>query len=137
MLNGFDRNRQEVIDQADLFLMERLAVGYTSEHAVEASHGLHPGADFLLRREDVLARFLIAELGLVSEDGSELLLKLIADVDDERWPNIVVERSVDDLKRPVGNSSAGLRPAVGGDYQPPPTCPTSPVQPGSKPRTQE
>jgi len=102
MLNGFDGNSQEVLDQPHLFLQERLAVGHAPEHAVKASHGIDASADFVVSREQVLAGFLIAELRFISEDGCELPFKLVADVDDERGPNVVVERSVNDLERPVG-----------------------------------
>src|SRR5580693_3621872 len=113
MLNGLDGNSQEVLDQSNLFLQERLPVGHAPEHAVKASHGIDASADFVVSREQVLAGFLIAELRFISEDGCKLPFKLLADVDDESGPDIVVERSVNDLERTM-RRSAGILPAVEG-----------------------
>ena len=83
MLYGFDRNRQQVVDEPDFFLQEWLCVAYAAEHAVEARHGLHARANLVVGREEVFARFLVAELRLVGQNRGELSLKLLADVDDK------------------------------------------------------
>ena len=98
MLNGFDGNGQQIVHQADFFLQERLSVGYAAEHSVEARHGLDAGANLVMGREQIFARILIAELRFVGQNGRELPLKLFADVDDKRRPNVVIERRVDDLE---------------------------------------
>src|SRR5271165_1341060 len=98
MLNGLDGNRQQVFDQPDLFLQKRFRMSDAAEHAVEPSHGVNARANFLVSREEIFAGVLIAELRLVSHDRGELAFELLADVDDERGANIVVERSVDDLE---------------------------------------
>ena len=81
MLNGFDRDRQQILDQPDFFLQEWFGVGHAAEHAVEARHGVDAGTNFVVSGEEVLARFLVAELRFVGKDRSKLSLKLIADVD--------------------------------------------------------
>src|SRR6266581_4519113 len=108
MLNGFDRNGQQVIDEADFLLQEWLRVSPSPEHAVEA------GANLIVGREQILARLLVAELRLVCQDGSELPLKLLRNVDDKRGPHIIIKRRVDDLEWTMGRkkSSAGVSPAV-------------------------
>src|SRR5579864_4050332 len=118
MLNGFYGNSQEVLDQPHLFLQERLAVGHAPEHAVKASHGIDASADFVVSREQVFASFLIAKLRFVSEDGGKLSFKLLTDVDDEGGSNVVVERRVNDLERPVRQGSTGILPAVEGAASP-------------------
>ena len=114
MLNGFDGNGQQIVDQADFFLQEWLGIGDAAEHAVEARHGLDARVDLVMGREQVFARILIAELRFVSQDGRELSFKLFADVDDKRRPNVVIKRSVNDLEGTMRSkgSSAGILPAV-------------------------
>src|SRR5258707_399315 len=113
MLNGFDRNGQQVIDKANFLLQEWLPVSHAPEHAVEARHGVDAGANLVVGREQVLARLLVAELRFVSQNGSKLPLKLLPDVDHKRGPHIVIKRSVDNLEWPVRRkSSAGILPAV-------------------------
>jgi len=68
MLNGFDGNRQQVVYEADFFLQKRLGMRDPAKHPVEAGHGVHPRADFLVGREELFARILIAELGFVGKD---------------------------------------------------------------------
>src|SRR5437764_4497648 len=98
MLNGFDRNGQQVINQANFFLQEGLGVSNAAEHAVKAGHGVDTRADFSMSGKQILARLLIAELRLIREDGGEFLLELVADIDDERRPHIVIKRSVDNFE---------------------------------------
>src|ERR1017187_4998403 len=98
MLNGFDRNGQQIVDQADFFLQKRLRIGHAAEHAVESRHGFYAGANLVMGREQVLAGVLIAELRFVRQNGSEFPLELFADIDDKRGPNLVVERRIDDLR---------------------------------------
>ena len=54
-LNGFDRNRQQVVDQADFFLQKGLAVSHAAEHAIEASHGIDTGANLVVGREQIFS----------------------------------------------------------------------------------
>src|ERR1700675_1908684 len=114
MLYGLDRNGQQIVDQADFFLQEWLGVGHATEHSVEARHGFNPRVDFVVGREEIFACLLIAELGFVSENGGELSLKLLADVDHKRRPYVVIQRSVNDLERAMRwkERSAGILPAV-------------------------
>src|SRR5439155_20021638 len=99
MLNGFDRNGQQVLDEADFFSQEGFRVGHAAEHAVKARHGIDAGSNFVMGREEILAGLLIAELRLVGQDGSKLPLELVTDFDDKRRPNVVIERRVDNLER--------------------------------------
>src|ERR1700733_15201340 len=62
MLNGFDGNGQQIVDQADFLLQERFRVGDPAKHAVEARHGLNARTNFVVGGKQVFARFLIAEL---------------------------------------------------------------------------
>src|SRR5260370_26226611 len=114
MLNGFDRNGQQVLDQAHFLLQEGFGVGHAPEHAVKTRHGFHSGANLSLGREEILARLLVTELRLVREDRCELSLKLLADVHHKRRPNVVVERGVNNLERTMWGKrrSAGIWPAV-------------------------
>jgi hypothetical protein len=116
MLNGFDRNRQEVFDQADFFLQERLAVGHSPKHTVEASHGVHAGTDLLMGREEILACFLIAELRFVGKDGGKLFFELIADIDDECRPNVVIKGGVDNLERSMRGECRNVMAARTGSW---------------------
>src|SRR5215469_9029379 len=105
MLNGFDRNRQEIFDQAHFFLVEGLAVGHARQHPIKASHGLYASSNLLLGREEVFAGFLVAELRFVGEDGGKLPFEMIADVDHKRWTNVVIKRGVDDFERSMWRSA--------------------------------
>ena len=69
--------RQEVVDEADFLLQEGLGVSHATQHAVEARHGVHAGANFVVGGEKILARFLITELRFVSEDRGELALQTV------------------------------------------------------------
>src|SRR5438552_4763657 len=97
----FDGNRQQVLHQPDLFLQERFGVSNAAEHTVETRHGIHALANFIVSREQVLTRLLIAELRFVSHDGRKLPLKLVADIYYKRWPHVVVQRGIENLERPM------------------------------------
>src|ERR1700758_3188311 len=101
MLNGFDRNRQEGIHQADLFLVKGFTISNAAKRAVKTRHRFDACTNFLLGWENVLASFMVSELRFIGEDGGEFLFKLLADVDHECRPDIVVKRRVDDLERSV------------------------------------
>src|SRR5450432_363932 len=102
MLNGLDRNGQQIVDQANFFLQKWFRVSDAAEHAVEAGHGVEASANFVMGREDVLAGFLVAELRFVSHQGGKFSVELFRDVDDERGANVVVKRGVDDLEGAMG-----------------------------------
>src|SRR5512141_122542 len=108
MLNGFDWNGQQVIHQANLFLQERLGMCDSSEHSVEASHAVDPCPNFFVGGKQVFPSVLITELRLVGKNGSELGLKLFADVHDECGANVVVERGVNDFEGPVRSERFAL-----------------------------
>ena len=76
-------------------------MGHAAEHAVEARHGIDAGANLVMRREEILAGLLIAELRLVRQDGRKFPFELLTDIDDEMRPNVVVQRRVNNLERPV------------------------------------
>src|ERR1051326_4376336 len=119
MLNGFDGNGQQIVTQSDFFLKNRLGVRDAAEHAIKASHGINAGADFLVGREQVLARVLVAELRFVSQDRGELTFELLADIDHKCRLNIVIKGSVNNLERTVGSDrSADILPAVEGAFRP-------------------
>jgi len=111
MLYGFDRNGQQIVDQPDFFLQEWFGVGDATEHSVEARHSFNPRVDFVVGREEIFAGLLVAELGFVSQDGCELPLKLLADVDHKRRPYVVIQRSVNNLERAMW--CEGRRPRSG------------------------
>src|SRR5580704_11817148 len=50
-LNGFDRNRQQVLDESHFLLQKRLAVGHARQHAIEPRHGVDACADLIMGRE--------------------------------------------------------------------------------------
>ena len=102
MLNGLDGNGQQIVDQAHFFLQKWFRISDAAEHAVKAGHGVEAGANFVVSREDVLARLLIAELRFVGHQGGEFSVELFGDVDDERGSNIVIEGSVDDFEGTMG-----------------------------------
>src|SRR5215469_14014975 len=105
--DGFHGNRGEVFDEPYFFLQEGLAVSYPCEHLVESRHGFHPGSDFGAGGEDVLAGFLIAELGFVGHERLQAGFELIADIDNKGGAYVEVERRVDDLERAMGNEMLG------------------------------
>ena len=57
------------------------------------------GANLVMRREEIFARFLIAELRLVGQDRGELAFELLADIDDKRRTNVVIKRGINNLER--------------------------------------
>src|SRR5215472_4051994 len=70
-----------------------------------------------MSREEILTSLLIAELRFVSKNRRKLLFKLVADVDDETGPDVVVQGGVDNLERPVGSEGSDLAaglPAIRG-----------------------
>src|SRR5260370_4921932 len=86
MLYRFDRNRQQILDQANFLLQKRLCISHAAQHPVITRHCVHTFPNFIVSREEVLARFLIAELRFVSHDGSKLSFKLVTDIHYKRWP---------------------------------------------------
>ena len=99
VLDRFDRYRRHVFDQSDLFLNKRLPIFHAGHHAEIACHGGYAIPDLGVSREVAAARLLIRELRFVGVDGFEARLKLLGDVYDKGWANVVVERCVDDLER--------------------------------------
>src|SRR5580692_10283315 len=95
-------------------------MGHAPKATVETRHRLHPGANFVMGREQVFSGILIGELRFVGQDRGELALKLFADVDDKRGTNVVVKRGVNDLEGTMRRkgSSAGVPPAVQGASHP-------------------
>src|ERR1039458_8721702 len=110
MLNGFDRNRQEVLDQPNFLLQEGFRVAHAAKHAVKPCHGFHAGANLVARRKQGFARFLVAELRCIGQNRGKLSLELLANIHDKRRPNVVIKRRVNYLERTMGKekSSAGL-----------------------------
>src|SRR5579872_6486070 len=98
MLYGFDRDRQQIVHQADFLLQEWLAICHATERAIETCHRLHAVSDGLMSREDFFTRFLIAELRFVGKNRRNLSFELITDIHDECRPNIVIKRGVDDFE---------------------------------------
>src|SRR3984893_5525095 len=113
-LNRLHRYERQVFHQSHFLLNKWFGVSYSTQHAVKAGHGLNPRPDLIPSREDALACFLIAELGLVSHQRLKASFELFRDIDHERRPHVVVERGVNDLEGPVRKKSrsAGILPAV-------------------------
>src|SRR4029077_7986709 len=97
-LSRFHRNDRQVFHQSHFLLNKWFGVSYSTQHAVKAGHGLNPRPDLIPSGEDVLACFLIAELGLVSHQCLKASFELVRDIDHERRPHIVVECGVNDLE---------------------------------------
>src|SRR5215467_5787025 len=79
-----------------------------AQHAVKAGYGINACPNLLMGREEVLAGFLITELRFVSKNRGKLAFKLVADVDHETRPDIVIERCVNDFEGPMGSGRSGL-----------------------------
>ena len=112
MLNGFDGNGQEVVHESNLLLQEGLAVCDAAQRPIETSHGVYARPNFGLSREQILAGFLITELRLVGHDRREFTFELLTDIHDEAWPNVVVQRRVNNFERTMRLGSSGILPAV-------------------------
>jgi hypothetical protein len=98
MLAQLDRlhgNRQQIVNQPDLLLQEWLGVGDATEGPAVACHRLYAGMNFVVRGEKIFAGLLIAELRRIRQNGSELLLELLADVDHEGGAYVIIERGID------------------------------------------
>src|ERR1700722_2358118 len=108
-LDGLYRNGQQIVDQPNFFLQERLRVSYAAKHAVKASHGVDPCANFVMGREEIFPGFLIAEQRFVGHDIGKLSLEFITDIDDKCWPNVIVKCCVNDLERPIRAQGRGFR----------------------------
>src|ERR1035441_5938246 len=108
MLNGFDRNRQEVLDQPNFLLQEGFRVAHAAKHAVKPCHGFHACSNLFW------ASSLAAELRCLGQNRGKLSLELLANIHDKRRPNVVIKRRVNYLERTMGceKSSAGILSAV-------------------------
>ena len=108
VLNRFDRNRQQILDQADFLLQKRLGINHAAQHPVITRHCVHTFVNFIVSREQVLARFLIAELRFVGHNGSKLSFKLVTDIHYKRWPDVVIQGCVNNLERPMRRQRLSL-----------------------------
>ncbi len=142
MLNGFDRNRQQVLDQANFLLQEGFRVAHAAKHAVKPRHGFHARANLVAGREQVFARLLVAELRFVRQNRGKLSLELLADIDDKRRPNVVIKRRVNNLEGTMRRErvapascrlSRGVPPAGRWKRLTPELSLASPAPPESKP----
>src|ERR1700739_32962 len=109
ILNGFDRKGQQILDQPDLLLQEWFCVCDAAEHPIETTHRLDAASDLRLRRKQIFARLLIAELCFIGEDRGKLAFECIADVDNKGRADVVVEGGVNDLERTVRSGTAADR----------------------------
>src|SRR5579863_5239321 len=104
----FHRNHCQIFYQSHFLLQEWFRIRHASKEAIEACHSFDASANFGLSGEQILTRFLIAELRLVRHQRLETRFEQLGDVNDERRPDIVVKRRVDDLEGPVRLCSAGI-----------------------------
>src|SRR5215471_20314290 len=98
-LDRLHGDHRQVIYQPDFLLQEWFGIFHAGQHSIEPGHGRYALADFCVSREVGASGFLIGVLRSVRVDGFEARLKLLGDVYDKGWANVVVERCVDDLER--------------------------------------
>src|ERR1700690_4215071 len=100
-LDGLHGQEAEVVDEADFFLDEGLAVAHAGEEAVMARFSKSALANLLFRNEEARARGLVRVLRAVGHEGLVALLDKRCDVDDETGTDIRIEAGVDDLEGTV------------------------------------
>ena len=96
-LNALHRELDEVVDESDFFLHERLGVADAGEQAVVAGGGEHALADVFFGDEEAGAGGLVAVLRAVGEQRLLAGFDVRRDVDDEGGADVGVERGVEDL----------------------------------------
>jgi len=101
-LDGLDGQQHQVIYQTDFLLDEWLSITNAGEQAIVAGGGEGALANVVFRNKETDAGGLISVLRAIGEQGLETLLDVWRDVDDEGWPDVGVERGVEDLVRAVG-----------------------------------
>ncbi len=88
----------EVVDEADFFLHEGLAVADAGEQAVVARLSEGALANFFFGNKEAAAGGLVGVLRAVGHEGQMALLDEGRDVDDEAGAHVGVEAGVDDLE---------------------------------------
>src|SRR5215471_8717192 len=98
MSNRLDRNHRQIIYQSHLFLQKRFSVLYASQHPIESRHRRDALADLRISREVAPPGFLISELRFVGINGFQPGFELVGNINDKRWPDVVIERRVNDFE---------------------------------------
>jgi len=100
-LNGLNRKKYQVINQADFFLNEGLCIANASEQAIVTGSREGSFANLFFGNEQAGTFRLRAVLRAIGQQGLQALLGKGCDVDHKAGAHIGIEAGVENLKGPM------------------------------------